>query len=279
MPSILPRLSPGDFLAHGGQEHYKVVIHRLGNGHAEGSITTYKTLSEPPSWLGMPDDRKEPVDPEANRRRAARAAKTMVRKKVKVMGCDSLYTLTYRVNVTDRELVARHWESFVRRVRSVIPDFAYVACLEQQKRGAWHIHVATHRLPATFKQGATRVKSWDLMRAIWRRVVGELGGNFDEQKRKFHSKSRAHKIARYISKYVAKSFDDNDESLAGKKRFWASHGCVIPASQVLLFAKESFADLIELLHFELGAGDCTTSTFFSRERGVFWMCSEAGSGP
>lgn len=281
MPCILPRLSEGDKLVHGGQDHYRVSIQRLGNGHAEASITRYTTLSEPPSWFGQPDPFKEPPDVEENKRRAARRAKSIVRKKCKVMGVDSLWTLTYKENMTDEETLMRHWRAFSLRVRDLFPGWSYVAAVERQQRGAFHIHIATHRLPATIKHNGKhvstsglRVKSWDVMRRIWRAVTGSHGGAFNEKKRAFHSRSKAHKIAKYISKYVGKAFEDAE---AGKHRYWVSKGIEIPAAQVMLFKQENLAGLIELVHTELSAGLCEIGSFFSRERGVFWLSTESGS--
>jgi hypothetical protein len=195
------------------------------------------------------------------------------------MGVDSLFTLTYQANVTDRQVVVKHWEAFLRRVRKVIPGFSYVATLERQKRGAYHIHIATHRLPALLQHEGGKVKSWNVMRGIWRRVVGELGGNFDEAKRKFHAKSKSFKIARYISKYVSKAFDEADEALEGKKRFWVSQGIEVPKPRVLLFAADTpFADLIKLVHMACGGHEGVNTLFVDPCRGVFWMCSEKSGG-
>lgn len=279
MPAIISGISEGDKAAYGGQDHYRVSITRLGNGHAEASITRYTTLSELPPWYGQPDPFKEPPDPEENRRRAARRAKSMVRKKCKVLGVDSLWTLTYRENMQDEATLYRHWDAFCRRVREVIPGWVYVATVEKQERGALHIHIATHRLPTTIKHDGRlvrtggRVKSWDVMRRIWRDVLARDGmaGNFDETKRKFFAKSRAHKIAKYIGKYVAKSFDGD---ASGKHRYWVSKGVELPRAQVLLFRRENLADLIALVHAELAAGGCAISTFYSADREVFWMSTE-----
>lgn len=276
MPAMLPRLTEGDKIAYGYQEFYRVSLTDLGNGHKEASITTHRTLSELPHWWGVKDPLKTPLTPEENRARAGRRAKTQVRQKCKVMGVDSLFTLTYKENVIDRDLVAKHWTAFVRRVRKLIPTFSYVATLERQKRGAYHIHIATHRLPALLQHHGLKVKSWNVMRAIWRSVVGTLGGNFDEAKRKFHAKSKSFKIARYISKYVSKAFDEGGEDLEGKKRFWVSEGISVPRPQVMLFAREKFADLIALVHSACGGHEGENTLYVDPGRGVFWMCSEAG---
>lgn len=276
MPRSLPRLTEGDKIAYGYQEHYRVSVTDLGNGHKEASITSYATLAELPDWWGVPDPLRTKPTEEENRLRAARRARSQVRKKCKVMGVNTLFTLTYQANVQDRDQVVKHWDAFRRRVQKLIPGFAYVAVLERQKRGAYHIHIATHRLPALLNNSqGVKVKSWNLLRAVWRRVVGDLGGNFDEAKRKFHSKSRSFKIARYISKYVAKAFDQ-DDGLDDKKRFWVSQGIHVPAAVVSIFPKESFADLVARVYELCGGLTGETTLYLDNGRGVFWMCAEEG---
>jgi hypothetical protein len=50
------------------------------------------------------------------------------------------------------------------------------------------------------------VRSYDLLRAIWRAVVGELGGNIDVARSKAARRSSA-RIAAYLSKYIGKGLD------------------------------------------------------------------------
>lgn len=164
-------------------------------------------------------------DRQLSAERAARRAKSKVRQLVKGLGCNSLGTLTYQANQTDRDLCLKHWKEFIRRVRKVLPSFAYVAIPEKQKRGAYHIHIAMRKLPpkiwmpAREGQAEGWVKSWDVMRAIWRRVIGG-GGTFNENRSGRGVMARMMKIAGYIGKYVAKGFADDAE--LNKKRYFAS---------------------------------------------------------
>lgn len=50
-------------------------------------------------------------------------------------------TLTYAENVTDTKKVYFDFKNFVKRARSIYGHFEYIACLEPQGRGAWHLHV------------------------------------------------------------------------------------------------------------------------------------------
>ena len=116
---------------------------------------------------GAAPDRRE-----ANRKRAARRAKTRVRRLCKVQGLDTLLTLTYRGLVDDLAVCKRHFKEFIRRLRRALGAFSYVAAFERQKRGAWHVHIACHRLPRTMAaRNGVKVKSFNVIRAIWRSVI------------------------------------------------------------------------------------------------------------
>lgn len=214
-------------------------------------------------------------DREANVARARRRAKRQVRHKAKAVAVNSLWTLTYRALVTDRDLVWRHVDAFRRRVVSVLGDWKYIAVIEKQERGALHVHLATHSLPVRLERGGVKVKSWDVMRAIWRSVVGELGGNFDEAKRKKRWGGRkavrgAGAIASYIGGYVAKDFDDCG---LNRKRYSASRGIELPEAVRQEFIGGSrMLELIQLC-FE-AVGDRITRTWFDRERQVFFVESD-----
>lgn len=210
--------------------------------------------------------------------RGARRAKQKVRYLAKSMGVNALWTLTYRDNVQDRELVLAHLDAFRRRVVAVLGEWAYIAVIERQKRGAFHIHLATHALPARIvKPGYRPVKSWDVMRSIWRHITKEHGGNFDEAKRRRwgvnagRSKpiTGAGAIASYIAGYVAK---DMLESELNRKRYSASKGVRPPAICVEERNASTMHGLIELAYEFIGSR--ITRSWFDRERGVFFLESD-----
>lgn len=249
-------------------------VRDLGHGQTEVCLKPYSERHKDdfgipvrrPGWSSEVVER----DPEDNRQRAARRAKSMVRLKCKAMAVDSLWTLTYRENVTDRDQVARDFKAFCRRVRKVLPELHYVATLEHQARGAFHVHMATHRLPAQIRQDGTKVKSWNLLRAIWRNVVGERGGNFDEVKAKGNRKSKAHKIACYIAKYVAKAFNEGDK---GDRRYWSSEGAKVPEAQIIAIKADTFADAIKEVYIRFAqVGD--NWFWYSDKLLTFWLANE-----
>lgn len=252
------------------------------NGHREAlamrkpvhpQATLERAIRRDLSWMvprGL-GDREKSV------KSAAQRAKQEVRRLCKVMGVNALWTLTYRENVQDRDLVLKHLDSFRRRVAKVIPKWAYIAVLEHQERGAFHIHLATHALPVHLLRNGVRVKSWNVMRAIWRDVVGDLGGNFDESKRKHwwkpgakHTRS-AGSIASYIAGYVAK---DMLEGELNRKRFSHSAGVEMPECYKAQFAADE-TTMGELLTLSFSAlGDRVTRSWFDPVRGVFFAESD-----
>jgi hypothetical protein len=265
-------------------DEHEVILRDLGHGQKEVSISRTVwwehvcTMSDDayahyleavdrcrndPEWLAE----KEAV----NRERAARRAKTKVRRYCKVMGADALLTLTYKANMQDLAQCKKHMKEFVRRVRRLIPGFVYVAAFERQKRGAWHIHMATHKLP--FKLAApngVKMNSYNVIRNVWRRVVGELDGNIDEARKKRHSRKSPAQMAAYISKYILKAFEDGEDY----SNRYSTSSCEIPAAVRMRFMHESMADLIALVYCEVGLPGTLTNPWMSTWGDRFFVTSE-----
>jgi len=256
----------------------------LGNGHREAVI------SRPTVWEEMPPNLQELFgdhwqataerDAEenaeerrlANLKRAARRAKTRVRRMVKVLGLDALLTLTYRGNQTDLELCKRHMKEFVRRMRRALPGWVYVAAFEKQKRGAWHVHMATHALPLQMAaSNGVKVKSFNVVRAIWRSVTGEFGGTINQKKREWHSRQSTGKLAAYLSKYMMKAFEDGED---WSNRYSGSQGVEIPDAVRMRFRGERLADLIGLVFDDCAQGPVEIMTWLSRYGDVFYLSTE-----
>lgn len=133
--------------------------------------------------------------------------------------------------------------------------------------------MGTHSLPRVFLQGGVPVKSWDLMRRIWRSITGELQGNFDEAKnrREWHRKGSMQKsaaaIARYISKYVTKSFMEDTD--LNRKRWNHSDVSLPHAIRERLSSDCKAADLIELTL--AAVGERITSTWWDQGRQCFFI--------
>lgn len=214
--------------------YFNVSAHELGHGHIEVSAVKrieWRELDWEPlaiqDYLDCVEALK--LDPETIAEKAAKClkvaanrAKTRVRRLCKSMGADALLTLTYRFCETDKTQVQKDLKEFNRRMLRQLPDFRFVAVFEKQARGAFHIHMATGGIPTHFmrsspnaqtqKMHSWRVKSFDVLRAVWRSVVGGRGGNIDLARRKRHMSSSAAKIASYISKYIVKDFAEGDKN-------------------------------------------------------------------
>ena len=65
--------------------------------------------------------------------------------------------------------------------------------------------MAVQRVQSHYLHRGVLVKSYDLLRAVWRAVVGE--GNVDISKARRHSQRNISKLASYLSKYLSKTFD------------------------------------------------------------------------
>lgn len=220
-------------------DRFRVRAHDLGNGHVEAvasRVIEWQEADWSPEYmqdvLDCIEKARAEADPDEveakNRERAARRARTAVRRLCKAMGADTMLTLTYRANQRDLDLCKRHLKEFDRRVLRVLPGFRAVCAFEPQKRGAWHVHIATAGIPRTFVQRNAQgwpcvVKSYDLLRSIWRSVVGELGGNVDVARRRRNSRKTPAQIAAYIAKYIGKAFANEGDK--GKNR-WTRFGKV-----------------------------------------------------
>lgn len=276
------RSSAVAFLGTAGTR-FKVKAVDLGHGHVEASAvreTVWEEADWPAHYLSdvidmlhkAAEDRDQAEVDEINRKRAARRAKTRVRRLCKVMGADTLLTLTYRGLQDDLDLCKRHLKEFNRRLLKVLPGFAMVACFEPQQRGAWHVHIATRNIPAALPGVKGEWRSFNVIRAIWRSVAGEWGGNIDLQRRKFNSTKSAAQVAAYIAKYIGKSFEENGMA-AGKNR-WTKYGhAEVPETQDL-GTVETLHEAIEVTYGLLGARQLVATARLDHWQDWFFVAGE-----
>lgn len=199
-----------------------VTIHEFPSGVEVFIDENHETCSDGALYLPVEKTARGEGDREKNRDRAARRAKTQVRRRCKAIQADSMLTLTYRENMTDIERLMRDVKAFVKRLRDLGP-FEYVLCVEPQKRGALHVHMACQSFPAWMKdENGVRVKSYNLIRSMWRRVVGRDNGNVDLTRPR---RNAPHRIASYIAKYVSKNLED---AVFNAKSYWSSKGIALP---------------------------------------------------
>lgn len=215
----------------------------------------------------------------ANHRRAVRKAKQTVRDLANMMQADRLLTLTYRANVQDREKVKADFKSFLRLVRNGwkdnpgLGDWKYVAVLEKQDRGAFHIHCAV--------KGYQPIK---FIRAAWYRALkadadvsgAETPGQVDITSPRMHlgaSRKRewaTHRLASYIVKYMSKTFD---ESTTEKNRYWRSKDIDPPIINKFWLVSTSLSDALNELWetCKLREGIDLRKHWLSDDDGTYWF--------
>ena len=276
------RIIDGTLYARSAEPYaFDLRVHDLGHGHTEatclprygwsevaalspGALSDYEVALTEPRQLTQQEllDRAA-----ANRDRTTRRARTQVRRLAKAKGLTVLLTLTYRENMLDRDRMARDFDVFVKRVRRVIPGFEYVCVFERQKRGAWHAHIAVPRILARYVQRGILVKSYDLLRSMWRGVVGSDNGNIDVSRNKRVNRSSA-KLASYLSKYIGKTFDQAERHVNS----YSASGRALPSAVCVPFLTgDQFAAakaLCDLLSVELG-GACEFHQAFIEGGGVY----------
>jgi hypothetical protein len=129
-----------------------------------------------------------------------------------------------------------------------------VCVFETQKRGAWHAHIAVPRVLSHYLSKGQLIRSYDLLRSMWRGVVGSFegkpGGNVDVSRNKRVNRS-ASKLATYISKYIGKTFDQADKHVNS----YSASGRSVPPSVVHFAAGvdqwDAIAQLAELVSYDL----------------------------
>lgn len=261
---------------------YRLKAHELGNGHFEAVMYRPWVMHEL-DWspdriadhLEMLEQHREAID-EAKAQRSLQNAADRARKRVrhlcKASGADTMLTLTYRACVTDLDECKRDLKEFVRRVRRVIPDFVAVAAFELQKRGAWHVHMACRRFATVLTdRGGHRIKSFDLIRAVWRSVTKDKGGTINVSRRKSTSQRSPAKLASYLSKYITKAFADGSKWV----NRWTHFGDVTVPPAVDLGIVTDAAEAIVLL-YGLAGQDCRIETsYLSRFGDVFFLAGQA----
>ncbi|APW37531.1 hypothetical protein RD110_10305 [Rhodoferax koreense] len=219
-PAHLRRCGARAYLGRSG-DHFKLKATDLGNGHLEivGSRTM---LWEELDWpIGQIADHLDMLERHAEEHaeeirqkhaeQAAKRAKKRVRQLCKGMGADTLLTLTYQANETDMARCKADLKEFNRRMLRLIPGFRFVAAFERQDRGACHVHMATERIPVELlAKNGTKVKSFNVIRAVWRGVTKERGGNIDVQNAKRRMQRTPARIASYIAGYIIKAFEEGE---------------------------------------------------------------------
>src|SRR5665647_193685 len=246
---------------------YDIRVHELGHGHTEATILPRYSWSEVDAlsqfaladfneaskgqiWLNgawaphVLTEQEKLQKLTCNIERSTRRARTKVRRLCKAKGLTTMLTLTYQENMLDRGRMARDFDVFIKRVRRVVEGMEYVCVFERQKRGSWHAHIAVPRILSHYHHSGALVRSYDLLRSMWRGVIG-AGGNVDVSRNKRVGRSSS-KLAGYLSKYIGKDLGSDSEGDSYRASGKALNGPVVvrSASPSLLVAMGSLFDLI-----------------------------------
>lgn len=240
------------------------------DGQCEVSVCLERTFNGPGITPKTRVKRGESENREANEDDAGRRAKKSVRHRCKAIGADRMVTLTYRENMMDRDRALKDWKAFCRKLGKV-KQFHYVAVLEEQDRGALHFHVAVKG-----KQ------SYQLLRSIWQRVVGQddegrqMGQvNVRDPHRFGFGVKGAHKLASYIAKYCGKEMQARS---LDQKRYFSSRG--IPVPEVCFWRLPGVVNMQQAAEaaFDMLAGHSMDGlqTWCNNGLGVVYLATEPG---
>jgi hypothetical protein len=197
----------------------------------------------------------------------AQRARKRVRWLAREIGADHLLTLTTREAANDPHLLLRRFERFAELYRKALAGqpFLYVGVPEPHPSNPnhWHVHVAV--------RGRVHV---NVARGIWWALCGGRGqGNVDARFIKCRGGlDRSLRIARYLGKYITKSFGDRAE-LDGSHRYRASR-VTLERRSVLVFEAGSVNEALSILldKLRLVRGDVDV-VFFSDYSGFWFSCS------
>jgi len=163
---------------------------------------------------------------------------------------DCFLSLTFRENLTDLGEANRRFRLFAKRLRRYLAAqgcrLAYVAVPEQQKRGAWHYHLALFSFPYT--PVAT---------------LADLWGEGYVQIKCLDARSD---IGAYLAKYLsAPAGSAAGQATAGQKSYWASRGLRRPI--VILDSDPAYSELLGSLEAMAAQEPLFQFTFSTISRG------------
>lgn len=231
---------------------YRITLTNYGNGLGEIGWSFIHTYQPNKAKAG------ESLNRELNIERSVRRARSRMRKVILATNANHLLTLTYRKNMLDFNQSYADLTKFIRLVRTEIPNWIYIAVAEKQKRGAWHWHLAV--------SGRQDV---NLLRRAWLKTVKD--GNIDVNAPKGNTKRRQLALVSYLSKYMAKTFNDDENELYAR-RYRVSRGIHIPSETITLPENEVNAVQYALDTLENKIGS-VGHVWIASDLAAGWACS------
>jgi hypothetical protein len=274
-------------------EYWAKVV-RLPHGQTEVSVTPanrktiinlrmgFNPLLDSPRKRRTTEEQEE-RDKE-NRERASKRARQNVRYLVKTIFADHMLTFAYRENVIDRARVAAEWKEYVRLFRIRYPNWQYLAVLEKQERGAYHIHVAVTGKQdirwalrcwlLAIGQPAEEVNAWYIHGIkLGEKSLGSV--NVEPPKRRWGGTAKhwqRNKLAGYLTKYIGKEFEDGDK---GAKKYWHSRNAIKPVVEKYWLRAETFAQAVAEAHdIVYYTGATSLSMWGDFDSGCIWITGE-----
>ena len=190
---------------------------------------------------------RDDADIQRDREKAAFRAAAKVRHFALEIRADRLLTLTSRGLLTDYDQLIATWKRFMRVLEAANAKFEYIAVPELHKSGEhYHIHAAING----FVKAA-------LLRRCWQIALGGKGnergsgalGNVDlkqQKRRQPDPRKQCLGIARYISKYITKSYLEHHKF--NRKRYWVPRSVKLPESSGEWMRAETIAEAVQELY-------------------------------
>lgn len=190
----------------------------------EGADRRPPTPLEPDAGLAeSPDDAEARRD--ENRGRAARRARTKLRRLATANALEFMWTLTFADEPADRSAVVHEVQKGMKRLQRELGSLRYLWVIERgSKRGRLHVHVLVDRYLEH-----DRVRSaWGLGH-VWVSKRGGKGG----------ARANARANARYLSKYVGKEIAGG---IDGRHAYGRSEGLTL--GRTVLRLRQSAPDAV-----------------------------------
>lgn len=253
----------------------KIQSFKSGGYEASIRMLNLRKIGAAIEFGGRRGKREAPESPSRDSQiKAGQRAKRKVRHSVKNMGATNLATFSKREGPNTGQWSADDWQAWesgggceawqaengqfwtdaqwshawdlFRRnyERANGGKFPYVAILERHRKGNFHLHVAW--------LGKVNL---NVVRPLWWACCGGRGqGNVQAEYIKApEGCQRSDKIARYISKYVSKMFEDSGRF--NKKRYWASKQSMAEARRYVLAARtldDAMQEMRKMLGLDFG---------------------------
>lgn len=257
------------------QWRLKIQPFSQGGFEARACLVNRNNLNRLVSMNRERGKRLKPIDREAHkieadREKAGFRAARKVRQLCVEIQVDRLLTLTSRNLLHDYDDLVATWKRFMRILEGADAKFDYIAVPELHKNGEhYHIHAAIN--------GYIRA---ELLRRCWQIALGGKGdekgrealGNVDikQSKRRVPDPMRrAVGIAKYLSKYITKSYMEHH--IFNRRRYWFPRTIKLPESHAEWMQAQTMVEALQELFPRFGDGvmaEAFRSSLYVSDKGI-----------